>query len=67
MNNCPDRDHLVRKWHEAVEGFSISVSQLKASIGNDHFADQHQATEQARLNAENIRTMLELHRAEHGC
>jgi hypothetical protein len=65
--DCPERNHLIKEWHEAVATFSNSVSQLKASIGNDHFEDQHQVTELARLHAENVRTMLELHRAEHGC
>ena len=31
------------------------------------FAEQHQLTELARLHADNARSMLEIHRMEHGC
>jgi len=40
---------------------------LKAAVGNGNFADEQQVTELARLHTENARTMLNLHREEHGC
>lgn len=67
MSTCPHRDDLMREWNKAVSEFSKSISRLKAAIANEHFADEQHATEQARLHTENARTMLNLHRAEHGC
>jgi hypothetical protein len=67
MPTCPHRDRLISEWNKAVRDFSKSISRLKAALDNGSFADEKQATEQARLHAENARTMLNLHRAEHGC
>ncbi len=67
MPTCPHADQLIGEWHEAVSEFSKSIRRLKKAIGNESCADEQQATEQARLHAENARTMLELRRSEHGC
>ena len=67
MTTCPQRDHLMDEWNDAVAKFSTSIRRLKAAIGDGRYADEHRATELARQRAENARTMLELHRAEHGC
>jgi hypothetical protein len=68
MPRCPDRERLTIQYHDSVVVFSASVSRLKECNGNGNgFADVHRATEQARLHAENARTMLNAHRAEHGC
>ena len=65
---CEHRHRLIAEWHKSVVEFSKCIRLLQASIGNgSNFADAHQATEQARLHAENARTMLNLHRDEHGC
>ena len=67
MPTCQHRDRLIGEWHEAVSEFSKSIKRLKEAIGNESYAGEHQATELARLHAENARTMLELHCSEHGC
>ena len=67
MLTCPRRDQLTDDWNQAVSEFSKSIRRLKAAIGNESYADEHRATEQARLHAENARTMLNLHGEEHGC
>jgi hypothetical protein len=68
MPDCVHRNHLVKLWNEAVLGFSEAVNKLKACPKTDRgFTEQYQATEQARLHAENARVMLNLHRDEHGC
>ena len=69
MPKCPDREKLMTQYHDAVVIFSSSVMLLKESNGNGHrkFADQYEVTEQARLHVENVRKILEAHRAEHGC
>jgi hypothetical protein len=68
MADCAQRNHLVKLWNEAVLAFSQAVGQLKACRKSDQaFAEQHQLTEMARLHADNARSMLELHRTEHGC
>jgi hypothetical protein len=68
MADCAQRNNLVKLWNEAVLAFSQAVSQLKACQKSDRaFVQQHQLTEMARLHADNARSMLELHRTEHGC
>ena len=67
MPTCPHRNQLVSEWNQAVSDFSKAVSRLKTAVGKGNFADEQQATEQARLLAEDARTMLNLHRDEHGC
>jgi hypothetical protein len=68
MSTCADRERLMTEYNEAVILFSASVKLLKESNGNGHqkYAEQYQVTEQARLHVDNVRKMLELHRAEHG-
>jgi hypothetical protein len=66
--DCAQRNHLVKLWNEAVLGFSKAVAQLKAcQKSGTAFAEQHHLTEIARLHAENARSMLDIHRTEHGC
>jgi len=68
MADCAQRNHLVKLWNELVLAFSQAVGQLKACRKSDKaFAEQHQLTEMARLHADNARSMLEIHRTEHGC
>jgi hypothetical protein len=69
MPDCTDRKQLLVQYQDAVVIFSASVSVLEELSGNGHhnFADQYQATEQARLHVENARLMLVLHRDEHCC
>jgi hypothetical protein len=68
MPECVHRNQLVKLWDEAVLGFSQAVSRLKACHKNDRsFAEQYKLTELARQRADNARTLVELHRAEHGC
>jgi hypothetical protein len=67
MPDCERRNQLVRELRDALEKFSHSINQLRASVGDVNFAQQLQATELARLHADNARTILELHRSEHGC
>ncbi len=66
MRNCPDREDLIVQWHGALLMFAHSVSQLSVHKENGNFNWQPE-TEQARLHAENARTMVELHCTEHGC
>ncbi len=68
MRECTHRNHLVKLSNEAVLAFSQAVGELAACKGNDRqFKEQHQLTEMARLHADNARSLLELHRREHGC
>jgi hypothetical protein len=68
VTTCKQRNQLLKEWNQAVLNFSKSVSRLNACHGDGRkFRDQHRATELARLDAENARMILELHRTEHGC
>jgi hypothetical protein len=68
MPDCLQRNHLVKLWNDSVLAFSEAVAKLKACQESDKaFAEQHQLTELARLHADNARSMLEIHRTEHGC
>ena len=68
MPTCPYRERLMNQYHDAVLIFSSSIRTLKGCNRDGHgFAEAHQATGEARLHAENARTMLNLHREEHGC
>ena len=67
MDDCRDRNQLIKEWHQAVQDFSKSVSRLRVCHGDARkFADQYQATEIA-LHAEDAHMKLELHRTERGC
>jgi hypothetical protein len=61
MRDCIKRDRLIHDWHEAVLKFSDSLSRLRKCAAS-RFADQHKATEIARLHCENARMMLDVHR-----
>jgi hypothetical protein len=68
MRDCAERERLIKQWHDAILTFAHCVSQLGARKGNGgRSSKRYQQTEQARLHAENARTMLELHRTEHDC
>jgi uncharacterized protein YoxC len=68
MDDCPNRNRLIKELHEAVQDFSKSVSRLRVSHRDaGKFADQYQATEIARLRVEDAHMKLEQHRKEHGC
>ena len=68
MLDCAHRNELVKLWNEAVWEFSQAVGKLAACKAVDQqFKQQHGLTEMARLRADNARSMLELHHAEHGC
>ena len=69
MPHCPHRERLCIKYDDAVVLFSASVTLLRQCHGDssDEFAEQFKATELARLDAEDVRLRLELHRNEHGC
>jgi hypothetical protein len=68
MDDCPDRNRLIKQWHQAVQDFSKSVSRLRVCHRDARkFADQNQATEIARLRVDDAHMKLELHRTEHGC
>jgi hypothetical protein len=68
MPACPDRERFTIKYHDAVVIFSASVHRLRECNGDGNgFAAAQRQTELARLNAENARMTLEIHRAEHNC
>ena len=68
LPTCEDRERLVTEYRDALGKFSAAVKRLRQCDRDAHrFADEHQATEIARLHAENARAMLELHRSQHGC
>jgi hypothetical protein len=68
MQDCAQRDRLIKQWHDAILAFAHCVSQLGVRKGSgDGFSKQYQETELARLHAEDARMMLELHRTEHDC
>ena len=69
MPTCLHREKLMTEYNDAVVVFSANVKLLKECNGDGYhkFAEQYQATEQARLHVDNVRKMLELHRGEHGC
>ena len=67
--SCPQREKLTVDYVDAIKIFSATVSRLRECQGNGQpeFAEQHKATELARLHVSNIRVTLDMHRAEHGC
>jgi len=66
--DCPDRNRLIKEWHQAVQDFSKSVSRLRVCHRDaQKFADQNQATEIARLRVDDAHMKLQLHRTEHRC
>ena len=65
---CNRREHLITEWLAAVAKFSAAVKRLRQCDRDARrFADEHHATEQARLHADDARARLALHREEHGC
>ena len=62
---CKERDALFEAWREAIAALGDSVSLWSSSDG-DYEARRRQC-EDARLHAENVQTLLTLHRSEHGC
>lgn len=68
MSACEDRDRLLHEWQKSVAGFSDAVRRLRDCNGDGSgFAEEYEATKQARWNAEEVLKLLELHRDEHGC
>lgn len=68
MAICPDREHLIIEWREAVLKFSDNVKRLADCTGNgDGFMDQFQTTDLARQHCEGVHKILARHRADHGC
>jgi hypothetical protein len=68
MPPCQHRENLIVEYHESVEKFSHAVKRLrKCDRNRPRFEQEQRATELARQHAENARTMLQFHRAEHGC
>ena len=68
LPTCDDRKRLLAEYQDALRKFSAAVGRLQECDRDARrFADEHLATEMARLHAENTRTMLNLHRDEHGC
>ena len=69
MPDCKHREKLCVEYDDAVVLFSASVTLLRQCHGdNSHeFAEQYKVTELARLDTEDVRLRLELHRNEHGC
>ena len=66
--DCEHKNQLIIEWREALKAFSASVRRLQQYDGDaTKFAVEQRATELARVHAENARTMVEHHRAEHGC
>jgi hypothetical protein len=65
---CAERERLVSQWHDAILDFANCVGGLAARNNNGNgFAAHYDKTERARQHTENARSMLELHRTEHGC
>jgi hypothetical protein len=67
MPRCSERERLTVEYHEAIVTFSERSKLLRERIDFDKFAEQYDATEQARKRAENARTALNYHRTEHRC
>jgi hypothetical protein len=68
MPKCEQRERLLGEWQESVAKFSDAVKRLRQCNGDgSKFAEQHEATEQARRHAEEARKLVEHHRSEHGC
>jgi hypothetical protein len=66
--DCPDRKRISAEWRESVVKFADQVKRLAGCTGNrDGFLEQFHTTELAREHCEDIRRMLQIHRAEHGC
>jgi hypothetical protein len=69
MPDCKHREKLCVEYDDAVVLFSASVTLLRHCHGDSFhdFAEQYKVTELARLDTEDVRLRLELHRKEHGC
>jgi hypothetical protein len=68
MPECEQRQRLVAEWQESVASFSDAVKRLRECNGDgQRFAEQYEATEQARRYAEEVRKLVEHHRADHNC
>jgi len=68
MPKCEQRERLLGEWQESVANFSDAVKRLRqCNEDGSKFAEQHEATERARLHAENARMIVEHHPSDHGC
>ena len=67
---CAEKDRLIQEWRQATKGLSTCIEKMiEARNARDEEAYNlaSQDCEIAKLAVENARTMLEIHRAEHGC
>ena len=67
---CSQEAELIEAWNAAAERFSAAVSALRKSVGtitNPEYERLRAEIEDARLDADNARALLDIHRREHGC
>ena len=63
-DGCEPCQRFNEAWHSALSDLWQTVARLRdASRTGDALTQTHGEAEFARLNAENARTMLELHRS----
>jgi hypothetical protein len=69
--SCKQQLALTEAWSSANDELSTAIRAMTGdSIGKMSKADYmalRATAENARLKSENARTMLDLHRKEHGC
>jgi len=67
---CEEKTRLVSEYNRATTIFSDAVEQLHKRIGTsskDEYESLTRATEDARMQAEEARLMMERHVKDHGC
>jgi hypothetical protein len=69
--DCPEAARLTALWSTAHETYQRAVSQLKNGTcpesGSPAYEVLQTAVEKARLDLDNVRVVLRMHREEHGC
>jgi hypothetical protein len=63
MRECTYRDRLIEEWSKAL----AYLSNFIACALDDTDSNTSGTKERAELHADNARTLLAIHRAEHGC
>ena len=69
--DCKDARDMTARWYAAIEHYRDAVFQMMNAVRPETdsaaFRILHATAEKARLETENARRALEMHRHEHGC
>ena len=67
---CSERRRLLQSFDNAAANYATAVEQLMIQMRGEHleaYERKWDQVEHARLDAQNARDALLLHRKEHGC